>query len=1614
MAEETVDPFAQIGSNLGPIDFNAPSFESYTPQDPTSIKESKPVDQAKMFDDYFSEISKNVFSEPTTQKKQENIFGDLGFQLPQFQKPAEEVHGVYYATPDIDKYVYQDDFIGRGFNPANPTNEEKWVADETWSSAMDKALDGFSSRFGNTFHDYWKSYGRIGSAVYNWDLSKLMPSESEMMAQYYEDQKNAMKNFVFVEPSEQDSLFSKKNVADFVSNAGFALGSFGGLAIELAADAALTAITLPAGGEGGASFFATGARLMGKLGLGKKAVEAGETIKTTTKVDDLLQGFRLGVESPDAIRQAGTFERTAAEAEALGKLKTSSDAAKKVIKDYSRMFTMNIGDVIKSKSFAEFSMNAAKGIPLIGEGVVYGEKIAAGAQAGLSGAKLAGIGLRGMHRLIQEYNLSSSEAAFESVSSYGDYLDQMVKEHRDSHNGESPTAEEFTKMKDFANQSAFSNYKTNMAILLTTNRLQFGNLLGKIAPANKFTNELLQDGAENILGVNRVFKSSDLLAREYNKGFFGTYGLLGKISTDFGKKQALFELGNALRKDLFKFQLTEGLQENMQEASSIAWREYYANKYRGVNSTIEEAFGKGVEAQFTKQGLNTFLQGALTGTLIAVPTHVATHAIQGIQNKAISYQYRNDPEADPIAKMEKDIEDGINFRNDLYKKMSDGTMTESKIFNVTTQIEAALQQTEAAAKNSEYEWHNAHDNSVLSAALSANQMGTIDVLIDAFKDMGKSMTEEDLEKQWGIKLSDTKYSTPADFMNSVAKDLRRYSDIVDGLRKKIKSTTDPMMYQMGSRDRIIAAMIRKTQEDAVRIIAANALKSTMAVDRMKKLHSEISSIEELSNTSDMVLRVLTDPEKLKSEMDIVNSEIFVLENTIADRSLSSDVRTAARKQLIAKGEILIQLENWSNYWSTREEILQGDEVDEENEPVKVKKTVLDSFIGKKNTFKSDEKDDDGNVVDKKDTYNQYHEDVVETFRKILNAKNRDMDIDAQVSENTMREAFTKVVDYIQLSRDAQDYIQAHDVIFNPEYAKQMLLRMMDGNLKYEAVNFLQTLKNRIRITIEQKLIDLKVATRDNIQGINEKIIQKQKNRDLDLKELFTEEENLVFDKLQKHYSDMYLAVYNSSAYKSLMAFAIDPKMGFEQQLFVFANIKLIQSTVIDKLKELVNSYNSTPVTEETEVVEEPEVQEQPEVEEPVTDDEFESFKNGIVAESLLISIGNKPEEARSERERIIFESKKEQIENLLRVTAKKEPEPASEKDINIEKFTIKFEEGKWKVYSNGESLGLSFNTKEEAVADVEKAVQELKNSEIEEQTEANAARLADVESLPEVQEINREIAEIQNEIDSLPGKGLIVSTGKFGRVFKETDERRLLTAKINELKKRKEELAGGIGTEEFNVIIPNANDNAPAENHTEVVKNPESGYDVITVDNVVVNETPIPTRDAAEKKSEEINTNVDNFNFVNELVQKYPNVEEPVKLTIVNMGLNAMDRYNQSSKDLKFQSLREFYEHKKGRKYINEIVLRVIENKTKSQAKKEGQRATVKVKRQVDKNDVSNLDSQTESPTKEIDDNIVKLGEKFVDLQDASEEQIENFKKEENITASDITNIIDDITGCIE
>lgn len=1030
------------GDQLQSPDFSMDSLEQQNgPIDPPGTKSS--------FENSMKGVIKSAFNESFA-PKQTNFIDDLG--------SAKGAKVKYYSPEHVDKFKSQSSFDPFGFDPSDyETNLKAYADKETWGSSLSKGFDSFAFNFGNTFTGWFADYPKMVDAVLSADWDKMKPDEESLVNEYYKQQKNANENFVFTQAGEEDDIFSKKFVSEFIGNSGFALGTTAALGLELLADMTITAAT-----EGGGSGLipATFGRLSAKTAARETAKEAVEAGAKSNMFSNFFKGYNAGIKPLEEIPGSLGVLKQMQQAEAVASVARSSKSARSLINDYATMFSSNIFNIGKSKGLGEFVGNFVKGAPLLGTGVRYGEKMAFAYKNGAQLSHLAGMGVQGTRRLMQELNMSASEAYFEGISTYGDTLDRMSKQYQLDHNGNPPSPLEFEKMKELATKASSSNYDTNMGVLLITNHLQFGNLFNKYVPANKFVRDFVEESSENIIKIT----SKEGLKGIVKKGPLGTIGVIGKISTDFGKKEAAYQLGKSAFKNFAAFEVSEGLQENIQETTAAGWRDYYSGKFNGVKYTLSDAMNKGIKEQASKQGFKTFLMGALTGSLIRVPSKVMNSSLDYVNNRIQDAQYKGSDATAPYKRYEKQLDDDIALLNNFIKKGKNGTF-EEKLFNFAAQTQAASDQTQTAGNGLRYEFENGRNNALLAAVSAANRTDSVDAFLTSIKTSISEMDNESFEKEFGVKIEDTEYNSPQQFGEKVTEDIKKYSKAIDDFVRGYKTKfEDPTRYAPDSKDYAISSYIRLAEEEALHIAAMNSIKATMAVDRAKQIGNELTTNALLSNSSDMVLRVLTDPKMLISEMGNLKAELALLKQNANAEGLDVATKKQIKSQIKEKESQLSVLDEWASFYDTRQAMSNRDGIDSNDN------TVV--FAGKRIEKKLRQRKYASAPQEVNYTYNQKDKAVIKAFKKLILSKNKEAGIDTEIRDSELEEALDKLIDYMQLDQDTKDYINAVEVLTNKENFRQVTTRLMDGKFKFNLIMYADSLMDSFKKEAGNILLEL--------------------------------------------------------------------------------------------------------------------------------------------------------------------------------------------------------------------------------------------------------------------------------------------------------------------------------------------------------------------------------------------------------------------------------------------------------------------------------------------------------------------------------------------------------------
>lgn len=909
-----------------PFDFNDTS--AFTPDGPAtppakgSIKNvvpasSDPFSGAPSMQDFF-----NKNSDPNDTLIQGSVFDARKVQR-------------YESSPIYSEYLDPN------------ADNETWAARAQggWD-AMSAGFGQFKDNFGTSFRESAYMWGRLGSAFVNMDLSKLVPDEYELMSMSQEQERSQNENAIFMSKDEQDDLMNSKIFGQLVGSLGFTFGTIA----EVLSEAALT--------WGVGTLFKAGAAGATKLVQAGVVAGAEEAVKT---------GFQLGKQGLQGAKSS-----------VFG---ASSTAQAKVFQESTENILKQTG--LKSPNAArglfDAMVSGATNIPFIGNAVETAQLISKGSKMGLTGTELAKIGYGGFRRTMGEWQSAAGEAAVEAGGTYGEVYNKLYSDYLEK-NGKDPSQEEMSRMMDLANDAATNGFGTNVAVLGVMNRLQFGNMMSNFIPDTALVRSLKDEVADTIAVTG--MKGTEKITQLYSRGMMGRLGILPEVAREFGKATAAKELGIGLvRGGIAGTSILEGIQENIQEGTTMFLKDYYTGVYNNDPRSFGDSFKDALGEQFTTEGARTFLMGAVTGMFIH-PTMRAGTAAFG----AVSDQFTTSKEE--RQERSKTLKQQIEAMNTILKDPKQ--VLNDNIKNIKEQVANAENMQEAAAKKDKLNFISGQENALISAVHTAKRLGKLDVLLGTLGAYGETFTNEEFKEAFGWNPEEAGFSNAGDITTKIARDAKRYSDTYDALYKKYADYINIGQYINDPDRRSEMEAGRAALLDAIQTMAFNESKAQDALDRSGKIASKISRFNSVGQSLGTAFMRITNSEDINEEKKILNNEIANLK--------SAETQDEATKQAIARKEK--ELEHL-----TRFQELMG---------YKQEKDGKESF----------------NTTEVR-ANEQQRKEASAALAAYLQSRNEGAGIRNTVKNEEIDEAMTDILDYIDLDRSAKDYIDANNLLSDP-------------------------------------------------------------------------------------------------------------------------------------------------------------------------------------------------------------------------------------------------------------------------------------------------------------------------------------------------------------------------------------------------------------------------------------------------------------------------------------------------------------------------------------------------------------------------------------------------------
>lgn len=898
----------------------------------------------------------------------------------------------YYDPEQKERYKGDESIYHDHFNPN--TDYEK-VAYDNWDKwdAISTGLSRFKDSFSSSFKEYFR-YDRLGKALYHLDLDYLAPDENDLDRMAYEQHQSELRNPIYYAPGTENDFLTKGFLAESIGSLGFTLGTLGGVATEQLGFKAA---------EVGLAATGFGAAAVPELEIAGDVKAASGLSKVWKSITSIFTGKAMN--SAEFLAQE---TRTTANALREGKaLSTVDDVIKTTIQESN----VSMNPERYGTKFWNNALKLATNVPFAGE-LADAVRVARAGQGVLTTAELFKIGMGGLRRGIGEWQLAAGEAATEAGGNYYDLFEQLKDEYKKSHGGEDAIGQDLLDLKNMALKSAGQDFGANVAILGIMNKVQWGNVFGKFGTESaaitkirmSLGTEAAQLGITAVEGIGK--KTGKELTQLYQKGMFGTLGLLPKISETFGRKKAAWELGKSMVKGLTKIELTEGIQENLQDIATSGLTKHYVDMYKKNPTTWGDNFHDALNEQISKKGLKTFASGALTGVFLSPTMHIIESTSKAFDKNAKAHR--------------EAVAQSIDYLNKIYNGDSKNILKEQiKQIKLQTMYNDGMK--EGLKTGDIYQYNNNKDSAFIQAIMYAKRTGTLDYFTSFLKGYGK-MSNEEFKEAFNYSPEELGKSSSSEVTSDLAKSVTEYSDIYDHYQKKFGTFLqvqdyigDPLAKQKYSVQ--VGALL-----DAISTAAFIHSKSNATIKRQAGIREKLNQYDSIGQSLAGGFNTLVSPEKMDDQLLLVKNEIRALKQSNTSE-LTDEERERTLKQINEKQRELDVLTKIKKVAYSLEEI---------PDPTNPEKTIR---VYKTNGF---------------DSSHESFESVAELMGEYLQIRNNRAGIETKVNIVEIREAMADIHDYMSLGQDHQEYVESLNMLNDPETFGNYQMRLMDARVAAHA------------------------------------------------------------------------------------------------------------------------------------------------------------------------------------------------------------------------------------------------------------------------------------------------------------------------------------------------------------------------------------------------------------------------------------------------------------------------------------------------------------------------------------------------------------------------------------
>lgn len=483
-------------------------------------------------------------------------------------------------------------------------------------------------------------------------------------------------------------------------------------------------------------------------------------------------------------------------------------------------------------------------VPFGGESLSFGAKaIGYGKKAGETGLEFAGRGFGAFYRDLRMFNSAATEARAEASGTYTDLKEKLINYELEK--GNTLTYDKLQQIEELSKKAGQTNFLANTAIIGISDKIMFDGLFKSMKSAKGLLSQ------EGLIGSIRKGEGIEFFKRGFN---------LKTLKEGIRTKPLTY----------FKNNITEALQENLQDASNNAVQAYYESKYKNPGKQAlqigaYDAISQGLGTQFSKQGFETFLSGFATGAIVS-PMLGGT---KFLYNRATTTK-------------EQRVEQDKRTNNDITQLQGLFSSAYAPAAGVSLSTAGLMQ--EAAKKNSIKDFQDAKDIQIREAAALLIRTNQTEKYFDLLEDQAQTLTQKEFEDAYGVDFKADNKNSAQDYINS-------FKQKVEEMDKLNRDFT----YMFGSNP-------FKPSDEVNYTAWENAKWHTLYI---KDAHSRaIQRSTELINSLPSKLQNLD----VQSFLPLFDNKLFENEKKLLQEEIKAGVSPELTKDKIARLKILEKIE----------------------------------------------------------------------------------------------------------------------------------------------------------------------------------------------------------------------------------------------------------------------------------------------------------------------------------------------------------------------------------------------------------------------------------------------------------------------------------------------------------------------------------------------------------------------------------------------------------------------------------------------------------------------------------------------------------------------------------